>query len=473
MKIVFIHYHIKPGGVTTVLKHQVQAVAAAGGDALIVTGEAPPGPFPADVCVIEGLGYDTLPGVKPPAAQVADRIVRAINNRWDTGCDLAHVHNPTLAKNGQFLKVLRILQEKSLRLFLQIHDFAEDGRPTAWFSGAYPAGCHYGVINARDYDLMKKAGWHDNGLHLIANTITPLGCNPDDGPGDNRVLYPIRAIRRKNIGEAILLSCFFKHRETLAITLPPNSPSDIAAYKDWKAFTRARRLPVAYEMGIDHDFRKLVAGARFLMTTSITEGFGFSFLEPWTAGKFLWGRLLPDICRDFEAQGIELSHLYHQLAVPLDWIDRQALMDTFTRCIRQAADRFDNIVDPAPVAEDLADNLRTGTIDFGLLNESYQRQIIARVVARPEAAAALSALNPFLASPGEVADKTELIRRNKARVLSRYNPTTYQETLVDIYNQVRRTEVRHQPDKARLLKLFLTPENLSLLKWGDYESDQS
>lgn len=470
MKIVFIHYHIKPGGVTTVLKHQVQAVTAAGGDALIVTGEAPPGRFPADVCVIEGLGYDTRPGVKPPAALVADRIIRAIHDRWDTGCDLVHVHNPTLAKNNNFLNVLHILREKSLRLFLQIHDFAEDGRPTAWFSEAYPADCHYGVINARDYDLLKNAGWCDDGLHLIANTITPLGCDPDNGPGDNQVLYPIRAIRRKNIGEAILLSCFFNHQEALAITLPPNSPADMTAYKDWKSFTREQHLPVSYEMGIDHDFHKLVAGARFLITTSVTEGFGFSFLEPWTAGKFLWGRLLPDICRDFEAQGIELSHLYHQLEVPLDWIDGQAVLDTFVRCIRQAADRFSNIIDPAPLIEAFALNLRKGTIDFGLLNESYQRQVISHVLARPAAAAALSALNPFLASPGETPDKTELIRRNKARVFSRYNPTTYQETLADIYNQVCRTEVRHQPDKARLLKMFLTPENFSLLKWGDYES---
>jgi hypothetical protein len=39
----------------------------------------------------------------------------------------------------------------------------------------------------------------------------------------NRYLYPVRAIRRKNIGEALLASLFIPKGRTVAVTLPPTT----------------------------------------------------------------------------------------------------------------------------------------------------------------------------------------------------------------------------------------------------------
>ena len=297
MKIVFIHYHLKTGGVTTVLKQQVEAIVNTC-EVLVLSGTPSNSSFPCDSVVIPGLGYDKPDGTGIKPEQVAESIVKAIRSKWKSGCDLVHVHNPTLAKNKNFLNILNILKNKKIKLFLQIHDFAEDGRPLAYYpDDEYVSDSHYGVINSRDYQVLINAGLRKEGLHKIPNTIKPFTCRQTDDPSKNRVLYPIRAIRRKNIGEAILLSLFFEQNETLAVTLPPNSPADIQSYEGWKAFTKEKNLNVIFEAGLKHDFSELVMSSKFFITTSITEGFGFSFLEPWTAHKPLLGRKLPDISK--------------------------------------------------------------------------------------------------------------------------------------------------------------------------------
>ncbi|MGD9373989.1 MAG: hypothetical protein PVF14_21350, partial [Desulfobacterales bacterium] len=152
MKIAFIHYHLKTGGVTTVLRQQLEAVHK-DLETLVITGVLPETPFPVDIIHIPQLAYSTTYKHSVDPEAVADAILSAIQSRFDGPCDVLHVHNPTLAKNKSFLKVLTALQRKGLNLLLQIHDFAEDGRPSAYFAEEYPADCHYCVINYRDYDV--------------------------------------------------------------------------------------------------------------------------------------------------------------------------------------------------------------------------------------------------------------------------------------------------------------------------------
>ncbi len=119
---------------------------------------------------------------------------------------------------------------------------------------------------------------------------------------------------------------FLKDDQTLAITLPPHSPADMPSYAPGSALSPTIDSSIAFEVGQHHDFSELVGAARSLITTSINEGFGFSFLEPWTAHKLLWGRKLPDICHDFEENDIDLGHLYTQLSIPLKWIDQSSFV---------------------------------------------------------------------------------------------------------------------------------------------------
>ncbi|MBU0988529.1 MAG: hypothetical protein KKH68_14860 [Proteobacteria bacterium] len=468
MKIAFIHYHLKTGGVTTVLNQQLEATIDTC-EVLVLTGTLPETPFPCDTVQIPGLGYDRSDQKLSNPEDVATAVIKAIQSKWKNNCNLIHVHNPTLAKNRNFLKILKLLQEKDIKLFLQIHDFAEDGRPLAYFpDDDYVADCHYGVINSRDYNIMLKAGLKKEGLHKITNAIRPLDVNLSAISPSNRVLYPIRAIRRKNIGEAILLSLFFNNNETLAITLPPNSPADQKSYAGWKAFVKEKNLNVAFEVGLIHDFFELVRSSKFIITTSIAEGFGFSFLEPWTARKILWGRKLPEICRDFETNGILLDHLYLRISVPLEWLGKEKLFKTWRACVRKIAAMFNFNIHESAIFNAFENATANDTIDFGLLNEAFQRTIISRILSDFKNRDRLMDLNPFLATPGAVSNGDVLIENNRQAVLQHYSPPIYRKNLLRIYRRVITDNVRQRIDKTVLISEFLDLENFSLLKWDDY-----
>ena len=467
LKIAFIHYHLKISGVTTVLRQQVESTLDTC-DLLVLSGDPPESPFPCDVVHIPGLGYDISDRNRIKPENIATAIIEAIHLKWNDGCDLVHVHNPTLKKNANFLKILNLLKERGLKLFLQIHDFAEDGRPLSYFpEEEYIQNCHYGVINSRDYNILLKTGLKKEGLHKIFNTITPFHFNTKDVISKDYILYPIRAIRRKNIGEAILLSLFFKKNTPLVITLPPNSPADINSYEDWKTFVIKNDLNVIFEAGLTHDFSDLVLSSDFLITTSIAEGFGFSFLEPWTAKKYLWGRKLPDICQDFEQNSIRLHHLYTRLDVPMDWVEKDMLFYTWKSGIQKVSVMFGTTIDDISIKTAYEKATTNDVIDFGLLNEPFQKKIISTVLFSSANRKKLIRLNPFLSTPGSVSNKDELIQNNMEAVLFNYNQLNYREKLLDIYSKVVRDNVCQKIDKKILLSEFIRLNNFSLLKWCD------
>ena len=467
MKIAFVHYHLRTGGVTSVILQQVNAIRQSC-DVLILTGEPATTDMPVDAAHIPGLGYTIDENETPDPETVARSLERAIRDKWEDGCDILHIHNPLLSKNNSFLEIIKALQKRSTILFLQVHDFAEDGRPLSYFPEEYPEDCHYGVINSRDYNALLNAGLKDDGLHKIPNMVRPLQIENPEPKIQDQILYPIRAIRRKNIGEAILLSLFFMHRETLAITLPPNSPVDMESYNGWKHFVAKRDLNVIFDVGLRNDFPSLVSSSKYLITTSISEGFGFSFLEPWGAGKALFGRKLPGICDDFEANGIELDHLYSRLRVPIDWIDGTAFCRRWESAVRKASLRFDYTIDKDRMDRAYSSVTGNGNIDFGLLDEEFQKQIISCVIEKSENQQKVKDLNPQLSHLGTIPEENTLIQRNKQSVQDHYSETFYRETLLSVYDRIMRKAVHQRIDKKKLFSLFLDLENFSLLKWGDY-----
>lgn len=471
MKIAFIHYHLKTGGVTTVLSRQIKAIFHSC-ETLILTGSPSSlTDIPCETVFIPGLGYDNTNQSQPEPKTVARSVIAAIRLKWKNGCDVLHVHNPTLAKNKNFLKILKLLQKSGIKLFLQIHDFAEDGRPFSYFPDEYVSNCHYGVINSRDYRILLQSGLKAEGVHRIFNTVKPIVLDSGKSGHTNRILYPVRAIRRKNVGEAILLSCFFKQDDFLTITLPPNSPADIKSYKGWKTFVKENHLKIEFEAGIHHDFKNLVCSSKYLITTSIMEGFGFSFLEPWTADKLLWGRYLPDICHDFKKNGLLLDHLYPRLIVPLKGDDKKRLYKKFMSAMSKNSLIFNIPIDQDTVKSSFKKMTSNQTIDFGLLDEHFQKKFIYRIIFEEQEKKLFTRLNPFLAHPGKVRDEKSLVKNNKNVVLKHYNKTGYQKRLLEIYRIVSSSTVHHKIDKKRLLSHFFNLESFSLLKWENYIED--
>ncbi|MEE4113949.1 MAG: hypothetical protein V2I40_14110 [Desulfobacteraceae bacterium] len=468
MKVAFVHYHLKTGGVGTVIQQQAAALHGVC-SILVLTGDRAGADMPCAVVEIPELGYDRRETVPPDPNHVAEKMLQAISDAWPGGCDILHIHNPTLAKNRQYLQIIKRLQRTGINLLLQLHDLAEDGRPDAYFDESYPADCHYGVINKRDARILEAAGLKRTGLHHLPNAVRGFPSASVRTPASH-ILYPVRAIRRKNLGEAFLLSLMFNQGERLVVTQPPNSPADLASYRDWIGWAREASLHVDFEAGRKVNFAALVGRSRSVLTTSVAEGFGLAFLEPWTAGKLLWGRKLADICTDFEENGICLGSLYDRLDIPLSWID----VDGFARDWHAAVDRASARYGHA-IAKEAATNAFTrmtagNRVDFGLLSEKFQRQVLARLTALPAQKRELVGLNPWLANPGMVSDSGALIASNRQAVRRQYSLKRYRSRLLEIYQQVDRHAVHHRIDKRALHDAFFDLDRFSLLKWGPYES---
>ena len=102
MKIAYMHYHLKTGGVTTVIKQQLSALAGRAAQ-LVLSGHPPETQLSADAVHIPELSYSSQYSGTFRPFNVARTITRAIHDRFGGPCDVLHVHNPTLAKNRFFL----------------------------------------------------------------------------------------------------------------------------------------------------------------------------------------------------------------------------------------------------------------------------------------------------------------------------------------------------------------------------------
>ncbi len=336
MKIALFHYHLKPGGVTDVIVYSLRAMLSRLNDLeeiRLVTGIEDNTQTVLDrirdgfnrqdgdkirLDVLEEIAYvESEKG--PDPVLLASRLEARYGE--DT---LWWIHNYHIGKNPGFTAALMRVADSGKRdMLFHIHDFPECGRPenlerldSALSQPPYPSGprIRYAVINERDRRIMSDAGLGDSVL-LIANPV-PLSpvvpADPDgvrnaleelcekDNPGYIRgaplLLYPVRAIRRKNILEAALLVKLLDVPANLIVTLPGTSAqekkySDLieAAFKDgiipgvWcPESTGDPRL----------SYPSLASSCDAVVSTSVQEGFGYLFLNALHWQKPLLARYL-------------------------------------------------------------------------------------------------------------------------------------------------------------------------------------
>lgn len=472
LRIAFLHFHAKPSGVTRVIQQQMDALRNDAECIFIAGNNRNGGPQEGGwglqkALIVAGVGYD---GIRPEEEikSTVSQILKAIESQWHSGCDLIHVHNPLLNKNRDFLAILKTLQDKGIPLFLQIHDTAEDFRPGSYYSQEeYPANCHYGVINSRDYHLFLKAGLKPEGLHLLPNCVTPLVSQNQrpthfshDRSPSPLILYPVRAIRRKNIGEAILLSCFFPPSVHLGITLPPTSPADYPSYESWKSFSLREGLPVYFELGLVKPLSHWIPETLCMISTSIREGFGFTFLEPWTAGRGLIGRRISTVVEDFQQQGIEFPDLYAHLFIPTEYLPLGEARARWEGMVRETYAQYGVPLNPSVLEIVWNRIIEGGKMDYPYLHPLIAQRFIRQCKNNSKLRERLVDLNPFIETSIQqvgIARRLDLIESNRTRVLSAYSQEKYREQLLSVYRKVLTMPVHHSIDKKNLLQSFLDP----------------
>ncbi|MFO7905697.1 MAG: hypothetical protein R6U98_23775, partial [Pirellulaceae bacterium] len=148
--------------------------------------------------------------------------------------ELWHIHNHSLGKNSAMPGVVAELAEAGEAVLLQMHDFAEDGRPENYRLNQERPEC----ANRRDYEIFQQAGLDATRLHLLANPVeadhpkVKIDRAPilDKLGAERLFLYPVRAVRRKNFGEMLLWAALAEEGDVFATTLGPTNKNYLAAY---------------------------------------------------------------------------------------------------------------------------------------------------------------------------------------------------------------------------------------------------
>lgn len=456
------------------IEHAAKALIGRGHEVVVLASEIPPEPTPYPVSPVHALRY-TLPNEKIDPGALAFELKRAARKVFGQEPDVWHFHNHCLGKNAAVPEVVgKLALERPI--LLQIHDFAEDGRPSNYtllrtqlsdISRLYPIAnhIHYAVLNGRDRAILQAANIPEANLHYLPNAVALP--DVDEAPaeipelaGRRLVLYPTRGIRRKNMGEFLLHSTLADSETLHAATLGPANPSARPIYEQWMAFAEACSLPALFGLGErDYTFSQLMAAADHVVTTSVAEGFGLAFLEPWLFGKPLVGRDLAEVTGEFKTQAVRLDGLYDRLDIPTDWFD----VGRFRGRMAEALQRYyHEYGEPLPLdAPDTAWNAlyRDGQVDFGHLDEPAQEAVIRHLVEDTGA-------RDYLRERLTLAPHRTHLQENFRAVAESFSLREYGQHLESIYSRLQAAEISglNALPWDLVLREFLKPERFCMLR---------
>lgn len=340
------------------------------------------------------------------------------------------IHNYHLGKNTSFTQALLNWAAQGQSLLFQIHDFPECARyenlkniTESIQDEIYPQGknIRYALINHRDYKLLGKGGISQEELFLLDNPV-PLGPTVQEDPQAIKTemaqrwgkrfpsfqakgrlfLYPVRAIRRKNLLEAALITMLQDDPANLVVTLPGVSKGEIQ-YSDFcRQLFLEGVIPGMFGLGMEEDqgllnYQNYWAAADMLLSSSIQEGFGYLYLNSLHWQKPLMARYL-DILGGMEdiLKG-DYSLFYHEVKVPLQTSEKSRILDSYQIKLNELqpylgreriARRF----------EELSKAMKMDQLDFSYLSMELQADILKRIKTDSSYRQATKTLNQDLIS---------------------------------------------------------------------------
>lgn len=471
MRVAIVHYHLAPGGVTSVIRSASRVLADVGITHVVLGGTDAEPP----VRQVAGLGYLTDAG-ELTAGLLLERLHEAATDALGGPPDLWHFHNPTLGKNILLPAVIDLLATAGERLVLQLHDLAENGRPTNFPLIAdrprlYPidSRIRYAFLNTRDRAIFLNAGLPPEHAILLPNpvSVAPTTAPP---PGPPLLFAPIRGIRRKNLGELVLLAALAPHDYRIAISRAPENPESRPIHDSWRDFADRLRLPVEFGVtdrtppapGAGCDFESWVSHASHFVTTSVEEGFGLPFFEAAALGKPLLGRNLRHLTAP---HGLDTTTLYDRLLVPATWIDTATLRRRLVAALAAHHRAYRRSLPLSAVAETLDCLVRDGLVDFGDLPEDFQQHVVRRILDDGlQSATQVESNGDRQPAVAWLADCLA-IRTSGTALPAACAPASCRQTLIACYTELMeapRSPLTHIPPEA-ILSAHLAPESFHFL----------
>ncbi len=445
MKLIIVHYHLRPGGIRRVIELAVSPIVerlgAKSAAVVLATGEAPDeawleqfrrrlAPTPVEVRTVPAFGYVSEQRAKAADLQRKIRLaLGALFAEIDPRHAIVWAHNLGLGRNLLLSRELvRTCAAGRIPLLAHQHDWWFENRWQRWpelrrcgfrtlravAEAALPVGRHlvHATINREDTDLLRK---HFPGrVHWLPN---PAGPAPPPQPARMRFarrwlreqlgsaapvwLVPCRLLRRKNIAEALLLTRWLRPEAWLVTTGGASSADEHAFAEKLAEAARAHGWPL--RLGIltgderaQPSVAELMAASEAILLTSIQEGFGLPNLEAAAAARPLLARRLPNIAPDLAELGFRFPQSYDEILVAPDLFDwpaevqrQKKLFSTWRRALPRPCRAWAG----QPVL--LAQASLTPT-PFSRLTLAAQLEVLRHPAS--ESWAVCAPLNPFLAT---------------------------------------------------------------------------
>ena len=237
-RVLICHYHLNPGGVTRIIESQVRSLMldSVYRDVHVITGHCD------DPSILEDLGatlhiHEDLNYLSPGGNDYQEKYLRIRSFFADMVQkeDILHFHNLNLGKNPLVTAAVAELAWKGHYVLNHAHDFAEDRPQNLSFLTEilektlkkkadhilYPQLKSYlfATLNSFDRERLIRYSVDEERITLLPNPVSGEALLNGDNFKSTRqrvceqlhiplgkplVTYPVRVIRRKNIGELIL-----------------------------------------------------------------------------------------------------------------------------------------------------------------------------------------------------------------------------------------------------------------------------
>lgn len=444
MKLVIVHYHLRPGGIRRIIElatphllrqlPQLKTITLACGEAADEKWhrafERSLAPAKLEIVAAPALGY--FSEQTAAAATIRARLARTLEEIL-AGADarncLVWAHNLAIGRNLLLTQELaHACAARGITLISHHHDWWFDNRWLRWpeirRSGFATldrvAGCifpktatlRHATINHQEAAILAR--------HLPkATTWLPNLATRSEVPSPARVraarqwlqqrlatrrapvwILPCRLLRRKNVAEALLLTRWLRPEAWLVTTGGVSSADERAYFEKLNHAARQHHWPLRLGVLQGDETKKptvaeLMAASEAVLLTSIQEGFGLPYLEAAAARRPLLARSLPNIAPDLRQFGFRFPQVYDEILVAtelFDWkAERRRQQKLFARW-RNHLPRVPRRTVGKPVL--LADATRPPAVPFSRLTLTAQLEVLAHPAAHSWELCA--PLNPFL-----------------------------------------------------------------------------
>lgn len=379
MKLVIVHYHLRPGGIRRIIElatpHLVREAPRPITRVVLTTGEASDRRWcdffarqvarvPVEFTVDPAFSYLSEQHGSPARieAQVQRALAKLLAQENSENC-LVWAHNLGVGRNLILARELAVAcARRDIPLVSHHHDWWFDHRWTRWPEmrrfGFHTLGAAAKVVFPRQNNVL-HAAINQADAAILSRHFGERACwlpnltAPAPPPPRNRLrlarhwlnnklahdgapvwLLPCRTLRRKNLAEALLLKRWLRPEAWLVVTGAASSAEEQPYFRalEQAAHQQHWRLRLGMLAGDEArkpDMAELLAASEAVLLTSVQEGFGLPYLEAAAAQRPLLARRLPHIAPDLARFGFRFPQTYDDILIA------PGLFDWPAECLRQ------------------------------------------------------------------------------------------------------------------------------------------